>query len=121
MKRVTKIPSKGKKKVLGEVNIITTEEYSQQDLNSKVELIRHLIPLVLILIHQMLQEEVEQLVGERYNRDKTNPHLLRYGSNPGSIKVGGQRYPIKVPRVRDRSTQTQRFIDWDCFPYWESV
>lgn len=77
--------------------------------------------MALILIHEVLQEEVEQLVGECYNRDKSNPTLARYGSNPGSVKVGGQRHPIQVPRVRDLSTQTERSIGWDCFLYWESV
>lgn len=107
MKRVDKEQSKSKEKVLGEPKILTAEEYSGLEMNSKVEVIRELIPLGLMLVSELLQTEVDQLAGERYSREKPNPDVVRHGSNPGSVKLAGQRHPIEVPRVRNRQTQEE--------------
>jgi len=58
-----------------------------------------LIPLGLMHIHELLDEEVLALAGPRLIRDDGAPGI-RYGSNPGSVRVGGQRVPMRVPRVR---------------------
>jgi transposase-like protein len=76
-------------------------------MNSKVELIRELIPLGLMYVSELLQKEVDQLAGKRYSRAKPNPDVVRHGSNPGSVKLAGQRHPIEVPRVRNRQTQEE--------------
>lgn len=58
-------------------------------------------------IEWLMQREVEDKAGAYYSHDK--PHesqYSRWGSNPGSIRIGGQRVPLKVPRIRDNQTET---------------
>jgi hypothetical protein len=69
------------------------------DLDAKVELIRELIPLGLMHIQELLEAEVTALAGGRHGRGDGAPGT-RHGSNPGSVRLAGQRVPIRVPRVR---------------------
>ena len=66
---------------------------------SRVTLIQMLIPLGLKAIEDALQEEITNLVGNRYSRESNT--LQRWGSNPGSAYLGDQKVSVKVPRVRD--------------------
>jgi hypothetical protein len=72
------------------------------DLDTKVEMIRSLIPLGLMHAYELLEAEVEAMVGPWYSRKEASVPGMRYGSNPGSVRVAGQRVPIRVPRVRGR-------------------
>ena len=85
-----------KTKRLGEAKVIRKEVVEALELDTRVELIRALIPLGLAEIYSVLDEEVLELAGERYER--TGGH--RHGTNPGSVRLGGQRVPIRVPRLR---------------------
>ena len=88
-----------RKRSLGEVRVLRREEYEGLELNAKVELIRSLIPLGLMHVQALLDDEVELLAGRRYARtDGTSG--TRHGSNPGTVVLDGQRVPIRVPRVR---------------------
>jgi transposase-like protein len=71
------------------------------EVDAKVELIRELVPLGLMVIGQCLDAEVVELAGERYSRSGGQPGLVRYGSNPTSVRLAGQRVALRVPRVRD--------------------
>lgn len=95
-------PVRKRKKVrkLGQVEIIRREEYTGLELDAKVELIRSLVPLGLMHVQELLDEEVTALAGERYTRKETSTHGRRHGSNPGTVGLAGQRVPIRVPRVR---------------------
>jgi transposase-like protein len=102
MKSVAGRGRKGKKACkLGEPAVVSPEEFAAMDLDSKVELIQALIPLGLMAVSQSLEAEVRALAGERYRRGDGQPGLVRYGSNHGSVRLGGQRVPIRVPRVRN--------------------
>jgi transposase-like protein len=72
------------------------------DLDTKVELILGLIPLGLMHVQEALAEEVRELAGERHARKGEVQRGSRHGTNPGSVKLGGQRVAIEVPRVRGR-------------------
>ncbi|NBB72226.1 MAG: IS256 family transposase [Bacteroidetes bacterium] len=62
-----------------------------------------------LLAGEILDEEVESLVGKRYSRDHpTGTCYCRWGQNPGSIRIGGERVPIDVPRVRDVEAGKER-------------
>ena len=89
-----------KNRKLGEVEIVHREEYGDLDLDAKVELIRSLVPLGLMHVHELLDQEVTALAGERYARKEASLRGRRHGSNPGTIGLAGQRVPIRVPRVR---------------------
>jgi len=93
--------SRGKKKrVKGRAEQMTRAEYEALELNSRVELIRSLIPIGLMVVTEELQREVEMLAGERYARKQTENGVYRYGTNPGTVNLLGQKVPVRVPRLR---------------------
>ncbi len=101
MSSVLRSVKKSKKsRRLGEVAVVSREKYAEFDVDSKVEMIRALVPLGLMYVHEMLDDEVKELAGERYARKEASIGGRRYGSNPGSVGLAGQRVPIRVPRVR---------------------
>jgi putative transposase len=89
-----------KKRRLGKVQMVRREDYAETELDAKVEMIRSLVPLGLMHVQEMLDEEVTALAGERYARKEAPTRGRRHGSNPGTIGLAGQRVPIRVPRVR---------------------
>jgi transposase-like protein len=104
MSSVLRSVSKRKKvRRLGEVNVINREAYAGFDLDGKVEAIRALVPLGLMHVQEMLDQEVVALAGERYVRKAESTKGRRHGSNPGTVRLAGQRVPIRVPRIRSLS------------------
>jgi len=99
-RRLLQVSQKGKVRKAKKFEVRSLEEYGALDIDSKAELIGVLIPLGLLHINDMLQEEVRQLAGGKYRRDGTEG-LDRWGSQRGSVYIGEQRIPIMVPRVRD--------------------
>ena len=89
-----------KGRTLGAVDVIDREEYAELEVDAKVELIRSLVPLGLMHIEELLDEEVTALAGERYARKAPLVGGRRHGSNPGTVGLAGQRVPIRVPRIR---------------------
>jgi len=87
------------KRCLGKVRVLGREEYRGLELSAKVEMIRSLIPLGLMHVQMLLEEEIEALAGPRYAHGD-GAAGMRYGSNPGTVRLDGQRIPIRVPRVR---------------------
>jgi len=86
---------------LGEPTLVSAEEFAGMALDAKVELIRALIPLGLNVARQMLDDEVVHLAGARYRRDGGQPGLARHGWNRTSVRLAGQRVPLRAPRVRN--------------------
>ena len=89
-------PVRKRKKVrtLGPVDIIRREDYADLEVDAKVELIRSLVPLGLMHVEEVLDEEVTALAGERYARKDASMGGRRHGSNPGTVGLAGQRVPI---------------------------
>lgn len=92
----------GRKKArrLGSVAVVGREEYEGMELDAKVEMIKGLIPLGLMHVQELLEKEVEALAEARYSRKTEAAVGRRFGSNPGTVRLAGQRVPIQVPRVR---------------------
>jgi len=90
---------KGKTRRMGKVEVVDREGFAELELDVKVEMIRSLVPLGLMHVQEVLDDEVRALAGERYAR-KQGRQAHRYGSNRGSVRLAGQRVPIDVPRVR---------------------
>ena len=86
-----------KGRTLGPVEIIRREDYADLALDAKVELIRSLVPLGLMHVEELLDEELTALAGERYARKAASVGGRRHGSNPGTVGLAGQRVPIRVP------------------------
>lgn len=76
----------------------------QQPVDVKMQLLGHHMELCRLLINALLQEEVEQYAGNRYQRGGSNGRYYRWGYNPGSVKLGSEKLPVEVPRLRDRQT-----------------
>ena len=53
---------------LGAIDIIRREAYADLELDAKVELIRALVPLGLLHVQELLDQEVTALAGARYAR-----------------------------------------------------
>ncbi len=86
-----------KSRRLGEVEVMEREEYGELEVDSKVEMIRALVPLGLMHVQELPDDEVKALAGERYARKDELERGRRHGSNPGTVGLGGQRVPIRVP------------------------
>lgn len=81
-------------------------------LDVKLQLLEHYTELARMLVREIIDEEVDQLAGARYQRHK--PHEGRYyrwGRNPGSVKLGSERLPLEVPRVRDQVEDKERPLE----------
>lgn len=101
MSSIAKPTTRSKKtKRLGPVRVIRPDQYEAFDVDSKLECIRALIPLGLMHVQEVLEEEVYQWAGARYAPKP--PALLgrRHGSNPGSVQLAGQRHPLRIQRVQ---------------------
>lgn len=74
------------------------ETLLDEPLEIKLHLLRHYAELARLLAQEILEDEVTDLAGERYSRNK--PHQGRYrrwGTNPGSIRLDGERVPSVDP------------------------
>lgn len=85
---------------LGAIQVFRQEQYEALEVDSKLECIQALIPLGLMRIHELLEEEVCTLAGAKYERKSSALPGRRSGSNPGSVRLGGQRHPLRLPRVQ---------------------
>jgi len=75
----------------------------------KLAMIERTTDVLLALATSLMSEEVRSMAGPRYSRHKPyGGRYVRWGSNPGSVRVGAERVPVAVPRVRDRETGTER-------------
>ena len=101
MKRVPQLVRRGKKdRRLGEPSELDWDAIEALRAEARIELIQALIPVALAEVGRALDEEVEHLAGQRHARKGEGEGYYRHGSNPGSVRLGGQRHPVRVPRVR---------------------
>ena len=96
-----------KAKKLEEPKIIRKEEYEGLDIDTKLEMIRALIPIGIMAIYEELDKEVVKLAGTRHSRKQGKERVYRHGTNPGTVQIGGQRIPLKVPRVRGKEGEVR--------------
>lgn len=72
-----------------------------EDVDARVALIQALLPLGLNAVQDLLQQEVCELAGARYQRGGGLPGHARWGAQPGSVYLADQKVRVDVPRVRD--------------------
>jgi len=75
-----------------------------EDFDVKMSVIQDLIPLGLKAVCEELQNEVDRLAGKKYCRDGEN---ARWGSQPGSVYLRNEKFPVRVPRVRNLGTNAE--------------
>ena len=100
MASIRVIRPRGKRKVLTRARRLTRTEFEAMELSGRVETIRSLVGIGLLHVFEELDREVVALAGERYARKDAETVYRRHGSNPGSVRLAGQRIGITVPRVR---------------------
>lgn len=69
----------------------------------KMTLLNNHLTICQLIINQILEENLNELAGMRYDRSK--PHQGRYsrwGYNDGSVRIGDEKVGVKVPRLIDR-------------------
>jgi putative transposase len=76
-----------------------------QMIDTEHALISMMLPPSLKAFFADLDAELTRLCGDRYRH--SNHPMTRWGSQPGSIILGGQRVAIQRPRVRDRATNEE--------------
>lgn len=106
MKRIVEIGGKGKVKKAEAVAIKRLQEYGALALDAKAAIIQELIPLGLMHILEVIEEEVVSLAGDRYRRNGKSSYD-RWGKQQGSVCIKDQRIPIKYQRVRDTNNNTE--------------
>ena len=99
-RRKSKTLGTEKSRRLGAVSVMDHADYNASSLETKVALIQQLIPLGLMHVQETLDAEVQELAGIHHARKTDAEAGCRYGSNRGSVRLGGQRLPVRVPRVR---------------------
>ena len=78
-----------------------------EDLHVRVALIQALIPLGMEAVVELLQQDVQALVGPRYTRGQRPRGLHRWTRQAGSIYLADQKLRILRPRVRNRHTRQE--------------
>lgn len=74
----------------------------ESDFETKLTVLKHYLEASYLLVNQILEDEVKSLAGERYSREKPRDgRYSRWGSNPGSVRLGEEKVRIDVPRVYD--------------------
>ena len=77
------------------------EELGEKGFEVKLALLQHHLQLARIFVQELLEEEVEEKAGQRHSHDR----FSRWGSNPGSVRIGEEKVPVKVPRMIDTETE----------------
>ena len=79
--------------------------YQNQTMETQISLFGNFLEVAKLLSNQILEDEVKEKAGERYCREKPSEgRYSRWGSNPGSVRIGEEKVKIKVPRIHDNQS-----------------
>ena len=91
------------KKETGE--IIKVIEKMEELEEQQTSIFQYLGEMLKLLGETRIGMELDEKCGERYSREKPEEgKYSRYGSQAGSLKLGIERIPIEVPRIKDNQT-----------------
>ena len=85
------------------LGVSSLEELQEKPWEVKLALLQHHLELARIFVGELLEEEVEQKAGKRYSHD--DRQYSRWGTNPGSVRIGEEKVSIEVPRMIDTDTE----------------
>jgi len=83
--------------------------YLEQQLDIQLDMIKHQTEIIKLVINQLLEDEVHQKAGYKYEHSSKN--YSRWGSNPGSIKIGKERVKMEVPRLYNKGQRRTEGLD----------
>jgi len=95
-----------RKRCLGEVRVLRREEYQRLELSAKVELTRSLIPLGLMNVQMLLDEEVDALAASRATTSTTRKSWLTARGASSSRGRIGATMPRWTEFLRSACDQT---------------
>jgi transposase-like protein len=78
----------------------------------KITALQHHLDISRMLVNDILEDEVKSFTGSWYSHNK--PHDGRYsrwGTNPGSIKLGERRIKLEVPRIYDHESECNKPLE----------
>jgi len=89
---------------MSKVNSISPQKLDwlvQQPLEIKIAVLKDAQQLYEILANDILEDFAQQFAGLPYSRGND---YYRHGFNPSTLSFGGERIPIRVPRIRHKKT-----------------
>lgn len=75
--------------------------FLEQPVTMQLELFKHYTEIAKLIANQLFEDEVHQKAGRRYEREEQK--YSRWGSNPGSIRIGSERVKMRIPRLYDKT------------------
>ena len=94
------------------------EELEEKPWEVKLALLQHHLELARIFVNELLEEEVEEKAGQRYSHDDSR--FSRWGTNPGSVRIGEEKVRVAVPRMMDTETgktcSPERYLEMKDLP-----
>lgn len=79
--------------------------FKEQPIEIQMELFSHMTEISKLIANQFFQDEVHQKAGSSYEHvSREEQKYSRWGSNPGSIKIGEERVKMQIPRLYNTET-----------------
>jgi len=104
MKKIIK-SKKNCNKNINELEV--SDNLAEESFDVRIALIQELIPIGLMAVNDILQNEVTQIAGPRYNRIKEKQDVVRWGAQQGSVYLQDTKVKVRVPRIRNRKTDKE--------------
>jgi putative transposase len=81
----------------------------RQPIEMQYELFQNFINIAKMHYNQLVKEETEEKAGKRHSRGKP---YSRWGSNPGSIRIGEEKVPVEVQRLYNKAEGQTEEVDY---------
>jgi len=76
------------------------EWYLNQPTEVQLGMFENFVEMAKIHYNHLVEKETLEKAGKKYEREK---RYNRWGSNPGSIRIGEEKVPVEVPRFYDKA------------------
>lgn len=84
---------------------VTLRTLKELERGTTLQLLHTTTLLAVIVAQTLMDEEIAEHAGERYERkDKAGVGYYRHSSNRGSVRINSEKVPVQVPRMRDRKS-----------------
>jgi hypothetical protein len=91
---------------VSKIRIENLNDFLLSSLDVQVSLMQQHLDICKIFVNTLISNEVESLAGSKYSHDKPlSSRYSRWGSNPGSVKIGGNGFPSRFLMYLTRMTK----------------
>ena len=78
---------------------------SEQPIDYRIAMIQQHLSVCQLLVNQIVTSSLIEYVGEKGSHQKPNGgEYSRYGYNPDSVRIGDQKVPVQVQRIKNNVT-----------------